>query len=69
MIEESAELHGWNTDFTLKWEAVAYPEYVYNLLQQSSPVDYVDDDNEEGNEDVDWDEEFEDQEASVFGDE
>ena len=58
MIEESAELHGWNTDFTLKWEAVAYPEYVYNLLQQSSPVE--DDDNEEGNEDDEGDEEFAD---------
>ena len=61
MTEEPAELHGWNSDFTLKWEAVAYPAYVYDLLQQSSPVDENDDDEDE-------EEEFEDQEAVVFGD-
>ena len=62
MHEVSALLHGWNPDYTLKWEAVVYPEYVYDLLQQSSPI------NDEAEEiEDDEDDEFEDQEASVFG--
>ena len=62
--EPSAMRHGWNPDYTLKWESVAYPKYVYDLLQQSS-VD--DEDDDEQDDEGDDDEEFEDSEASVFG--
>ena len=61
--EESADQHGWNPDFSLKW-AKAYPDYVYNMLREGIPVEGKED---EGDEDDDDEEEFEDHDAEVFG--
>ena len=65
MHEESPLHHGWNADFSLQWESRAYPEYVYEMLQLSSPIEPGT--QEEDDDEDDDEEEFEDHEASVFG--
>ena len=70
MDEPPALQHGWNSDYTLQWESVVYPKYVYDLLQQSTPVkdkEEKEQDDDSDEDDSDEDEEFEDPEASVFG--
>ena len=66
IAEESAEQHGWNADFSLKW-AKAYPDYVYDMLREGTPVEGNDNDDDE-DEEVEEEQEFEDHDAEVFGD-
>ena len=61
IIEDSPQSHGWNADFTLQW-ADAYPDYVYNMLRESVPVE-----NDDKEDDEEEEEEFEDHDADVLG--
>ena len=61
IIEDSPQRHGWNADFTLQW-AEAYPDYVYDMLRESVPVE-----NDDKEDDEEEEEEFEDHDAEVLG--